>query len=152
MRLLSRDLAREDAGARQDGLDGRAFVGRLPPHAHPVANRGQVATRLRLVPHPARHISERLVVLEVHAKRRAVRDGHARRQQAFRTQGLEEHPLPFRPPELDQIHPLPLTVDRFTAHPPAASRPPPAVRPPPAARRPPPALYPWLPRVEIRPG
>jgi hypothetical protein len=76
------------------------------------AHRGQVAARLRLVPHPARHVSQRLIVFEVHAKRRAIRHGNARRLQAFRTQGLEERPLPFRPPELNQVHSLPFTVDR----------------------------------------
>ena len=100
-RLLARDLAREQAGARQDVLDGRALLARGPSHADPVAHRRQVTARLRLVPHPPRHVGQRFVVFEVHAERRAVGHRHARRQQALAAIGLEELPLSFRPAELE---------------------------------------------------
>ena len=130
-RLLAGDLAREDAGARQDATGWsrvRWRDGHRTPTQSPTAGRSRrdcASCRMRPV-----HVGERFVVFEVHAKRRAVGHRHAPAAGLPRVTARRA-PAPAPSTRARPDSSLPLTVDRSpltgSVQPPAA--PPPAVRP-----------------------
>ena len=79
--LIACDFAREETAPGQDGVDRRAIRLVIALDRHPIADGRQVASALRIMPHPSRDIRERLAIFEIDAERRAVRNGHARGHQ-----------------------------------------------------------------------